>query len=100
MLRRVSRAFYFHQKAVEFAAGLAWHPDGKRLIVSFSVQDRESWIATVDADEVRSVLLDVERLPSGAPTDLREGRATLGNRRPTRRLARRPARRQHGIRGS
>ena len=67
VLRRVSRAFYFHQKAIEFAAGLAWHPDGKRLLVSFSVQDRESWIATVDADEVRSVLLDVERLPSGAP---------------------------------
>ena len=66
VLRRVSRAFYFHKKAIEFAAGLAWHPDGKRLIVSFSVEDRESWIATVDAGEVRSALLDAERLPSGA----------------------------------
>lgn len=61
VLRRVSRAFYFHKSAVEFAAGLAWHPDGKRLMVSFSVQDRESWIATVDAEDVRNVLQDAER---------------------------------------
>jgi glycosyltransferase involved in cell wall biosynthesis len=66
MLRRVSRAFYFHKKTIEFAAGLAWHPDGKRLMISFSVQDGESWVATVAADEVRHVLLDVEQLPSGA----------------------------------
>ncbi len=67
IVRGVSRAFFFHEKAIEFAAGLAWHPDGKRLMVSFSVGDHESWIATVDADEVRGVLQDVERLPSGAP---------------------------------
>ncbi len=67
VLRLVSRAFYFHGMGVEFAAGLAWHPDGTRLMVSFSGKDQKGWIATVDADDVRSVLLDVERLPSGAP---------------------------------
>jgi hypothetical protein len=67
VLRGVSRAFFFHRKAVEFAAGLAWHPDGKRLMVSFSVDDHESWIATIDADDVRGALQNVERLPSGAP---------------------------------
>ncbi len=67
VLSSVSRAFYFEKKAVEFAAGLAWHPDGRQLLISFSTGDRESWIATVDAAEVRSQLHDVERLKSGAP---------------------------------
>jgi glycosyltransferase involved in cell wall biosynthesis len=71
MLRRVSRAFYFDRKGIEFAAGLAWHPDGKRLLVSYGVADSESWIATVAADEVGSVLEDVERLPSGLPSPQR-----------------------------
>jgi glycosyltransferase involved in cell wall biosynthesis len=66
-LRRVSRPFFFHKKGVEFAGGLAWHPDGKRLLVSYSVADSEAWIATVDAAEVRRVLENAERLPSGVP---------------------------------
>jgi hypothetical protein len=28
VLRRVSRPFFFHRQGIEFAAGLAWHPDG------------------------------------------------------------------------
>jgi glycosyltransferase involved in cell wall biosynthesis len=68
VLRRVSRAFFFHQKdGVEFAAGLACHPDGKRLVVSYGVGDKEAWIATVDAEEVRNLLENVERLPFGLP---------------------------------
>jgi hypothetical protein len=67
-LRRVSRAFFFHHKdGVEFAAGLAWHPDGKRLLVSYGVDDKEAWIATVDAEEVRDLLEEVDRLPFGLP---------------------------------
>jgi glycosyltransferase involved in cell wall biosynthesis len=65
-LRRVSRAFFFYRKdGVEFAAGLAWHPDGKRLLVSYGVDDKEAWIATVDAAEVRDLLEKVDRLPFG-----------------------------------
>lgn len=64
-LRRVSRPFWFHHKGVEFAAGLCWHLDGERLVLSFSVIDREAWIATVDAGDVRAVLDDAEGLPSG-----------------------------------
>jgi glycosyltransferase involved in cell wall biosynthesis len=67
IVRGVSRAFFFHEKAIEFAAGLAWHPDRKRLMVSFSVGDHESRIATVDANDVRSVLVNVKQLPSGSP---------------------------------
>jgi hypothetical protein len=66
-LRRLSRAFFFHRKGVEFSAGLAWHPDCKRLLVSYGIGDSEAWIATCDAGEVRGVLEDAQRLPSGAP---------------------------------
>jgi FkbM family methyltransferase len=64
-LRSVSRPFVFHRKGIEFAAGLAWHPDGKRLLISYGIADREAWVATVDAVDVRNVLDGVDRLPSG-----------------------------------
>ncbi|TSE12893.1 hypothetical protein C1D09_006785 [Mesorhizobium intechi] len=64
-LRKVSRPFFFDKKGVEFAAGLAWHPDERRLLISYSVTDSQSWIATVDEAEVRSLLEDVDSLPSG-----------------------------------
>ncbi len=67
VLRCVSRRFFFHQKGIEFAAGLAWHPDGRRLLVSYGIGDSEAWLGTIEADEVRRVLDDAERLPSGAP---------------------------------
>jgi tetratricopeptide (TPR) repeat protein len=66
-LRRVSRAFFFHRKGVEFAAGLAWHSDGKRLLVSYGVGDSEAWIAAIDAGEIRDVLQFAGNRPSGAP---------------------------------
>ncbi len=65
-LRSVSRPFFLNEHGVEFVAGLAWHPNGERLIISYGVGDSESWIATVDAAEVRAALQDAERLPSGA----------------------------------
>jgi tetratricopeptide (TPR) repeat protein len=64
VLSGVSRPFFFRKKGVEFAAGLGWHLDGKRLLISYGVDDGEAWIATVDADDVRSVLPDVGSLPS------------------------------------
>ena len=65
-LRRVSRPFFFNRSGVEFAAGLAQHPDGKRLIISYGVDDKEAWIGRVDASDVRQLLDDIERMPSGA----------------------------------
>jgi len=64
-LRRLSRPFFFDTKGVEFAAGLAWHPDGERLLISYGVNDTEAWIASVSACDVRGVLEDAEHLPSG-----------------------------------
>ena len=84
-LRGVSRPFFFHKKGVEFAAGLAWHPDGKRLLVSYSVADAEAWIATVDAAEVRALLENVESLPS-AVLGIDRDRPEAASACPTERL--------------
>lgn len=67
-LRGVSRPFVFERLGIEFAAGLAWHPDGQRLIISYGVGDGTAWLATVDAKDVRAALLDAARLPSAAPS--------------------------------
>jgi hypothetical protein len=67
VLRGISRRFVFSQKGLEFAAGMAWHPDGKRLIISYGVGDGEAWIAVVDPAEVRGIMKDVKCLPTGTP---------------------------------
>ena len=64
-LKRVSRPFYFNHYGVEFAAGLAWHPDGRRLVVSYGAEDSESWIATVEAEDVARALDEASDLPDG-----------------------------------
>jgi glycosyltransferase involved in cell wall biosynthesis len=64
-LKRVSRPFYLNRPGVEFAAGLAWHRNHERLLVSYGVDDSEAWLATVAAEDVRRILEDAERLPSG-----------------------------------
>ena len=56
VLRTASRPFFFRNRRTEYAAGLAWHPDRARLMVSFGVEDREAWIATFDPAEVRASL--------------------------------------------
>jgi hypothetical protein len=85
-LQRVSRPFFFSKHhnllffnyRIEFAAGLAWHPDGQHLVISYGVEDTQSWIATVDAGDVRRVLDDIERLawsePETAGRDARQPR--------------------------
>lgn len=48
---KVSKPFVFHDKQIEFCAGLCVHPDGKRLVISYGVKDNSAWVATVDATE-------------------------------------------------
>ena len=55
-LARISEPFHFSGRGVEFAAGLAWHRDGQRLIVSYGLGDRSAWIGTMPASEVRSAI--------------------------------------------
>jgi hypothetical protein len=53
-LARLSPPFVFHDRGVEFAAGLARRGDD--LIISYGVWDREAWLATVPASHVESLL--------------------------------------------
>jgi len=55
-LRGVSPPFHFRKPGIEFAAGLAWAVPGERLVVSYGVDDRESWLATIDAADIRKRL--------------------------------------------
>jgi glycosyltransferase involved in cell wall biosynthesis len=67
VLRAVSLPFFFLKHGIEFAAGLAWHPDGKRLLVSFGASDSEAWIASVEAEEISQLLEDANRISWGIP---------------------------------
>ncbi|HTX48464.1 MAG TPA: glycosyltransferase, partial [Caulobacteraceae bacterium] len=62
-LAKLSLPFFFQRNGVEFAAGLATHLDGQRLVITYGVDDAESWIATVEADDVGALLLDCTALP-------------------------------------
>ena len=49
---RISAPFFFHDRQIEFCAGLAYFPGKNQLMVSYGVRDCEAWTATIDADEV------------------------------------------------
>src|SRR5262249_45629046 len=57
-LKLLSRRFYLRLPGYELVAGLAWHPDGQRLVLSFSQNDCDLFLAVFDADEIRGILLD------------------------------------------
>jgi glycosyltransferase involved in cell wall biosynthesis len=46
----ISAPFFFHDRQIEFCAGLAVF--GKQLMVSYGVRDEEAWTATMDIEEV------------------------------------------------
>jgi len=51
-LQRISPPFYFFDRQIEFAAGLAFFPETGKIMVSFGVRDCEAWTATMDPMEV------------------------------------------------
>jgi tetratricopeptide (TPR) repeat protein len=53
-LARLSCPFIFHERGVEFAAGLA--RQGDDLVISYGVWDREAWLAKVPLTEVLPML--------------------------------------------
>ena len=57
-VKYLSKPFVFNDKLIEFCAGLCWHPDGKRLVISYGWQDQEARIATIDHQEVSKLLWD------------------------------------------
>ena len=48
----ISPPFVFHDRQIEFAAGLAYFPVTQRLIVSYGVRDCEAYLAEMDVYEV------------------------------------------------
>jgi hypothetical protein len=54
---KFSRRFFFCRSGVEFAAGIARAANGKDILVSFGVEDRECWIARIKADDITASLL-------------------------------------------
>lgn len=57
-LTSLTPRFVFVKPGIEFAAGLCWSGDGQSLIVSFGVDDRAAWLATVAPGEVLGALQD------------------------------------------
>ena len=48
----LSLPFMFHDRQIEFAAGLAYFPKKQQLIASYGVRDQEAWLGTMDLGEV------------------------------------------------
>jgi glycosyltransferase involved in cell wall biosynthesis len=59
-LRQISQAFVFHDRQIEFAAGLAPHPVDRKMVISYGIRDCEAWLATVDN-------VDIAHLLAGGP---------------------------------
>jgi glycosyltransferase involved in cell wall biosynthesis len=55
-LVRLSRPFVFNDKVIEFCAGMCWHPDDDRLVISYGSRDCEARIATINHKEVSALL--------------------------------------------
>jgi len=55
-LFRLSLPFVFYERQIEFCAGLAKHPNGDDLILSFGVRDAEAHVATVSIEEVSRMI--------------------------------------------
>ncbi|GJD37541.1 hypothetical protein FMGBMHLM_4475 [Methylobacterium aerolatum] len=71
-LSAVSRPFYLHKHSVESANGIAWHPDDKRILISFTAEDGINWIADVDATEIHEILNSVSSFYSSLSRKLDE----------------------------
>jgi glycosyltransferase involved in cell wall biosynthesis len=55
-LKKVSAPFYFHEKCIEYVAGLTYAPDQEKLLLSYGFKDSEPRLATVDVVDVERFL--------------------------------------------
>jgi glycosyltransferase involved in cell wall biosynthesis len=56
LLSRTSAPFCFHDKGIEYSAGLALHPDGERLMIAYSRRDRSAHIAAITLKDLEGML--------------------------------------------
>jgi len=57
-VRRISDPFVFNGRSIEFCAGITVHPNGKALVVSYGVADREAWIGVISKEDVDGMVFD------------------------------------------
>lgn len=55
-LKRLSLPFYFHDRQIEFCAGMCWNQNNDKAVISYGVRDSEARIATVDREEIEAFL--------------------------------------------
>lgn len=61
-LRRMSPWFaYRERQAIEFAAGLAYDPHTRSVVMSYGVRDEEAWLCVIPEDDCDAILQDVDR---------------------------------------
>lgn len=53
---RVSYPFVFHDRTIEFCAGMCWWPGQDRLVLSYGVKDCEAWLGSVDQRDIQRLL--------------------------------------------
>jgi SAM-dependent methyltransferase len=53
---RFTKSFYIDKLGIEFAAGIAKHPESGNIIVSFGLADKESWLAVFDQQSISDAL--------------------------------------------
>jgi hypothetical protein len=55
-IKAVSLPFCFHDREIEFCAGMCWHRNETQMVISYGVRDCEARIATVDVAEIQRML--------------------------------------------
>jgi tetratricopeptide (TPR) repeat protein len=56
VLQKISPPFCFFERQIEFCCGFARRPFVNEFILSFGVKDREAWLGTISAEDLRCVL--------------------------------------------
>jgi len=56
MMFPIDEAALSFWKRFQIAHGLAWHPDGERLVLTYSLYERMPWVATIRAEDIRARL--------------------------------------------
>jgi hypothetical protein len=51
-VRGISAPFYFHDRQIEFVAGLTYIPGTQQLMVSYGARDCKAWTGRMDLDDV------------------------------------------------
>jgi hypothetical protein len=62
-LRRISRPFYLDAKGPERVGGLAWHPTGRDILISYVDVEGAAWIAKISADDISGFFARSQRRP-------------------------------------